>query len=89
MTRKKRENVVAAFQASGLSQAEFCRREGVASSVLQYHLKKAPAQSHGFVPVGRPSAIEIQAPSGMVIRVPVDVDAAVIAKVLEAARAFS
>lgn len=55
MARKRRDDVVAAFQASGLSQAEFCRRKGVASSVLHCHLKRTEAKSDGFAPVGRTS----------------------------------
>ena len=87
MVKRKRGEVAAAFQRSGLSQAEFCRRENISKSVLQYQLKKGAGAAPAFVPVGTSAQIEIEAANGVKIRLSGNVDSAVLVRVLEAAGA--
>ena len=87
MGRRNREEVAAAFRRSGLTQAEFCRRENMSTSVLQYHLRKHAGAPPKFVPVGTSAEIEIEAANGVKIRLSGNVDSAVLARVLEAAGA--
>ena len=87
MARRNGGEVAAAFERSGLTQAEFCRRENVSKSVLQYHLKKHGGAAPTFVPVGTSTQIEIEAANGIKIRLSGNVDSAVLRRVLEAAGA--
>ncbi|MCE2647038.1 MAG: hypothetical protein LW835_17945 [Burkholderiaceae bacterium] len=84
---------VAAFEASGLSRRDWCLRHRVALSSLDYwrrRLREAgPAPSGALVPVvvdgPMRSPIEI-AVEGARIRLPVDVDAAWLCRVLRGLR---
>ena len=87
MGRKKRGDLATAFHGSGLTRTEYCRRESISPSVLQYHLKKAAEAPPAFVSVGTRAAIEIEAANGVKIRLSADADASVLTRVLEAAGA--
>ena len=75
MSKENWIKVVEGWQKSGLSQAEFCRREKVALSSFQYHKRRlGKDKAERFVEVGSSAAqlIEIVSDNGVVLRVPVD-----------------
>ena len=52
------KDLVARYKASGLTQKEFCEKNSVPHSTLQYHLQKFREKNAmpGFIPVSMPKA---------------------------------
>ena len=71
---------MSAWQRSGVSIAEYCRREGLSSSTFEYWRRQLENKS--FVRVGAMPQIELTLQNGMMLRIPVD--AATLKAVLEA-----
>lgn len=70
-TEAQWRQIFAAYDASGLSQAVFCRREGLALSMFRYHRRRlraaspAPAEGPAVIDLGelageRPSGWEVE-----------------------------
>ena len=86
---------LAKWDRSGLSAAEFCRREKISEATFYYwkpRLSGDPAAIEqgvpAFLPVSlKPAAlgIEVELPNGACIRLPTTVDAALLREVLQAA----
>jgi len=50
----KTSELVSSYKASGLSRKEYCVKHGIASSTLDYHLRKSEKQKHSvgtFLPI--------------------------------------
>jgi len=101
--REKWVEVVEEYERSGLTQAQFVARGGVALSTLQSWLRKRRAQPPGamrllpveVVPTVRPmktgseasTALEVELPSGVRLAVAPGTDVKYVAKLVEALRA--
>ena len=71
---------------SGLSAAEYCRREKLICSQFLYWRSKGQTKKSGqFVPIGSKSELrfEIQVKDGLRVGVPADFDAAALRRLLE------
>ena len=78
-----------ALKRSGLSVAEYCRREGLADSRVFYWRSKLEGQEAGFVKVGRREVIEIELTSGAKVKLPGDISGDNLKVVLEAVNAVA
>lgn len=98
-TPEQRRQAVAEFTASGLTQAEFCRRAGLSAATFsawcRKHTRKDDASTAGFARVQVSSAatmaragaaIVVQLEAGLAVSVPVGTDAEWLARVVQALR---
>ena len=89
--------IVDGFAAGGLSVAAYCRSRGVSVSTFHYWGRRRPAPFVEFEVVaagaggrsaaGAPAepAVEIAAPNGAILRLPLDADEALLRRALRAA----
>jgi hypothetical protein len=93
LDRRGWQRLIAAYEASAVTQAEFAKRRGISVSALQHWLyrirhdrgtTKASVQfvevEHSATPIG--SRVEVELPSGIVIRLGEDAGGVEIADVV-------
>jgi len=94
LSRGSWQRLIAAYEASAVTQAEFAKRRGISVSALQHWLYRfrqergATSASVEFVEVEhsttapRSSRVEVELPSGIIIRLAADVGGVEIADVV-------
>jgi transposase-like protein len=72
-SRKERRAIISEYRESGLSQQEFCTREGLNLSTFKYWLQdRGEGSSFSKLSVSTPPAecsIELSMPNGIVLRI--------------------
>ena len=80
---------IAAFERSGLSIAEYSRREGIKESRMCYWRARFRKRMPEFVQVGKVPGIEIELAGGARLKIPVGMPAEGFKAILEAVNALS
>lgn len=95
MKKERWEALVAEYQQSGMRQADFAKKHKIKAASLSWHLNKAkwrkPRTSAkpkgGFIQIGAPDVIEIEARGGVKLKVPATISAAALKQIVEALNA--
>jgi transposase-like protein len=100
VTAARREEIVAGYRRTQLTQREFARQSGIGLSTLQRWAQKAlnpkaPANPPAFVPVANllaqntaPVFCRLVLPGGLIVEVPGGFDSAQLRELLEVVRAL-
>jgi transcriptional regulator with XRE-family HTH domain len=94
VTAARREEIVAGYRRTQLTQREFARQSGIGLSTLQRWAQKA-ANPPAFVPVANllaqntaPVFCRLVLPGGLIVEVPGGFDSAQLRELLEVVRAL-